>query len=87
MFYDHTTWQPVLQVKMINMFFVSSWFFLHQTPLYIVNHGDAGPIRCNRCKAYMCPYMLFMDGGRRFQCAFCSCVNEGRFLLKSFFDF
>ncbi|TSL34588.1 Protein transport protein Sec24D [Bagarius yarrelli] len=48
----------------------------NETPLYIVNHGEAGPIRCNRCKAYMCPFMLFIDGGRRFQCGFCSCVNE-----------
>ncbi|KAA0723816.1 Protein transport protein [Triplophysa tibetana] len=48
----------------------------NETPLYIVNHGEVGPIRCNRCKAYMCPYMQFIDGGRRYQCAFCSCVNE-----------
>ncbi|KAJ8008271.1 hypothetical protein DPEC_G00103070 [Dallia pectoralis] len=48
----------------------------NETPLYLVNHGDTGPIRCNRCKAYMCPYMQFIDGGRRFQCGFCSCVNE-----------
>uniref|UniRef100_A0A3Q2T4H5 SEC24 homolog C, COPII coat complex component n=1 Tax=Fundulus heteroclitus TaxID=8078 RepID=A0A3Q2T4H5_FUNHE len=43
---------------------------------YIVDHGEAGPIRCNRCKAYMCPYMQFIEGGRRFQCGFCSCVTE-----------
>ncbi|KAK3546476.1 hypothetical protein QTP70_026325 [Hemibagrus guttatus] len=48
----------------------------NETPLYIVNHGEAGPMRCNRCKAYMCPFMLFIDGGRRFQCGFCNCVNE-----------
>lgn len=48
-----------------------------QTPLYVVNHGDTGPVRCNRCKAYMCPYMQFIDGGRRYQCGFCNCVNEG----------
>ncbi|KAM6959869.1 protein transport protein Sec24D [Tautogolabrus adspersus] len=48
----------------------------NETPLYIVNHGETGPIRCNRCKAYMCPYMQFIDGGRRYQCGFCSCVNE-----------
>ncbi|KAK0148896.1 Protein transport protein Sec24D [Merluccius polli] len=47
-----------------------------ETPLYVVNHGETGPIRCNRCKAYMCPYMQFIDGGRRYQCAFCNCVNE-----------
>uniref|UniRef100_A0A3Q3IZ79 SEC24 homolog D, COPII coat complex component n=1 Tax=Monopterus albus TaxID=43700 RepID=A0A3Q3IZ79_MONAL len=48
----------------------------NETPLYVVSHGDTGPIRCNRCKAYMCPYMRFIDGGRRYQCGFCSCVNE-----------
>lgn len=51
--------------------------FSVQTPLYVVNHGDTGPVRCNRCKAYMCPYMQFIDGGRRYQCGFCNCVNEG----------
>ncbi|XP_056156037.1 protein transport protein Sec24D [Lampris incognitus] len=48
----------------------------NEPPLYVVNHGETGPIRCNRCKAYMCPYMQFIDGGRRYQCGFCSCVNE-----------
>ncbi|XP_075891540.1 protein transport protein Sec24D isoform X2 [Nelusetta ayraudi] len=48
----------------------------NETPLFVVSHGETGPIRCNRCKAYMCPYMQFIDGGRRFQCGFCSCVNE-----------
>uniref|UniRef100_A0A8D3DP57 SEC24 homolog D, COPII coat complex component n=1 Tax=Scophthalmus maximus TaxID=52904 RepID=A0A8D3DP57_SCOMX len=48
----------------------------NETPLYVVNHGETGPIRCNRCKAYMCPYMQFIDGGRRYQCCFCNCVNE-----------
>uniref|UniRef100_A0A667Z339 SEC24 homolog C, COPII coat complex component n=1 Tax=Myripristis murdjan TaxID=586833 RepID=A0A667Z339_9TELE len=48
-----------------------------ETPPYLVDHGEGGPIRCNRCKAYMCPYMQFIEGGRRFQCGFCSCVTEG----------
>ncbi|XP_062330453.1 protein transport protein Sec24C [Osmerus eperlanus] len=47
-----------------------------ETPPYIVDHGEGGPIRCNRCKAYMCPYMQFIEGGRRFQCGFCSCVTD-----------
>uniref|UniRef100_A0A8C7WRC3 SEC24 homolog C, COPII coat complex component n=1 Tax=Oryzias sinensis TaxID=183150 RepID=A0A8C7WRC3_9TELE len=47
-----------------------------ETPPYLVDHGEGGPIRCNRCKAYMCPYMQFIEGGRRFQCSFCSCVTE-----------
>ncbi|XP_054623133.1 protein transport protein Sec24C isoform X2 [Dunckerocampus dactyliophorus] len=47
-----------------------------ETPPYLVDHGEGGPVRCNRCKAYMCPYMQFIEGGRRFQCGFCSCVTE-----------
>lgn len=26
----------------------------------------------------MCPFMQFIEGGRRFQCCFCSCVTEGK---------
>ena len=33
-------------------------------------------IRCNRCKAYMSPFMRFIDGGRRFQCALCRHISE-----------
>ncbi|XP_078532069.1 protein transport protein Sec24D [Lissotriton helveticus] len=48
----------------------------NETPLYLVDHGETGPLRCNRCKAYMCPFMQFIEGGRRYQCGFCNCVNE-----------
>ncbi|XP_061763464.1 protein transport protein Sec24C isoform X1 [Nerophis ophidion] len=47
-----------------------------EAPPFLVDHGEGGPIRCNRCKAYMCPYMQFIEGGRRFQCGFCTCVTE-----------
>nr|XP_056704232.1 protein transport protein Sec24C [Euleptes europaea] len=47
-----------------------------EAPPYLVDHGESGPVRCNRCKAYMCPFMQFIEGGRRFQCCFCSCVTE-----------
>ncbi|KAJ1143311.1 hypothetical protein NDU88_009621 [Pleurodeles waltl] len=47
-----------------------------ETPPFLVDHGETGPVRCNRCKAYMCPFMQFIEGGRRFQCCFCSCVTE-----------
>ncbi|NWV42049.1 SC24C protein, partial [Grantiella picta] len=47
-----------------------------ETLPYLVDHGETGPVRCNRCKAYMCPFMQFIEGGRRFQCCFCSCVTE-----------
>ena len=32
----------------------------------IANMGELGPVRCKRCKAYMCPFMQFIDGGRRY---------------------
>ncbi|VDM38867.1 unnamed protein product [Toxocara canis] len=37
----------------------------------VVDLLDLGPVRCHRCKAYMCPFMEFQDGGRRFKCPFC----------------
>ncbi|OWF45631.1 protein transport protein Sec24C-like isoform X2 [Mizuhopecten yessoensis] len=42
----------------------------------IVNLGEVGPVRCKRCKAYMNPFMMFIDGGRRFQCVFCGAQTD-----------
>jgi len=44
--------------------------------MYVVDHGATGPVRCNRCKAYMNPFMQFIDGGRRFVCNICSHSSE-----------
>ena len=30
----------------------------------MTDFGPAGPVRCIRCKAYMCSLMQFIDGGR-----------------------
>lgn len=48
----------------------------------IVNFGELGPIRCNRCKAYMSPNMQFVDAGRRFQCLMCKVTTEGNVILE-----
>ncbi|TMS38858.1 hypothetical protein L596_005490 [Steinernema carpocapsae] len=37
----------------------------------IVNLELSGPVRCKRCKAYVCVFMEFIDGGRKFRCPFC----------------
>lgn len=37
---------------------------------------EEGPLRCKRCKAYMCSFMVFGEGGRCFQCAFCKVATE-----------
>lgn len=42
----------------------------------VIDHGPSGPVRCRRCKAYICVGAVFVDGGRRFHCIFCQCVNE-----------
>jgi len=41
----------------------------------VVDNGTTGPVRCGRCKAYMNPFMRFLDH-LRFQCNFCSFVTE-----------
>lgn len=45
-------------------------------PIPLVDHGADGPVRCRRCKAYLNPGVVFVDGGRRFQCNLCKGVSE-----------
>ncbi|KAK3260073.1 hypothetical protein CYMTET_30955 [Cymbomonas tetramitiformis] len=47
-----------------------------EEPLQVVDFGEAGPVRCGRCKAYINPYMKFMENGRRFQCNLCGFLND-----------
>lgn len=42
----------------------------------VVDAGLAGPIRCRRCSAYINPYVKFIDGGRSYECPFCSTQNK-----------
>ena len=37
----------------------------------MVDFGPAGPLRCQRCKAYVNPFMTFVNGGREASCNFC----------------
>lgn len=41
-----------------------------------VDHGKDGPIRCKRCKAYLNPGVLFVDGGTNWLCNFCGSSNQ-----------
>lgn len=47
-----------------------------EEPIQIVDFGDMGPIRCSRCKAYINPFMKFIDQGRRFICSLCGFTDE-----------
>lgn len=40
-----------------------------------VECGEDGPIRCDRCGAYMNPFNTFTDNGSKFQCSFCGMSN------------
>lgn len=42
----------------------------------VSNMGELGPVRCKRCKAYMSPFMQFIENGRRFQCPFCEDITN-----------
>lgn len=38
-----------------------------------------GPIRCNRCRAYINPFVQFIEHGAKFVCNFCGFANPGLF--------
>ena len=64
------------QERLLFQWLKSLTLFLQNT-LYLVDHGPSGPIRCNRCKAYMNPNCRYIDGGRHYECPICLCNNEG----------
>ena len=50
--------------------------------LQVVDFGPSGPLRCQRCKAYVNPFMTFVNSGREVSCNFCghnSAVAEDYF--------
>jgi len=60
-------------------------FVVMVNPLALPEHGEAsidvvdaagpavgGPLRCVDCKAYICPYMRWVDNGRKMECCFCN---------------
>ncbi|KII60596.1 Protein transport protein Sec24C [Thelohanellus kitauei] len=50
--------------------------FANNAEFPTVDHGSEGPIRCRRCRAYVNPYIQFVNGGKNFRCNICSCVND-----------
>lgn len=44
--------------------------------IQVVNHGEEGPIRCTRCRAYINPWCVFTHGGSKFECNVCAHSNE-----------
>ena len=42
----------------------------------LVDYGEEGPFRCYRCKAYVNPYMLFIEAGSKAICNLCNFTND-----------
>ncbi|PRP88472.1 protein transport protein Sec24-like protein [Planoprotostelium fungivorum] len=42
----------------------------------VVSPGLCGVVRCRRCRSYINPFALFVDGGRRWRCNFCYLTND-----------
>ncbi|CAL5093807.1 unnamed protein product [Urochloa decumbens] len=47
-----------------------------EEPIQLVDFGEMGPIRCSRCKAYINPFMRFIDQGKHFICNLCGFSND-----------
>ena len=54
----------------------------NEHPVPVIDLGELGPVRCQRCKAYISPFMEFIDGGRKFRCAFCHTGSAGLFCTR-----
>lgn len=48
----------------------------HLQSKQVADFGAMGPVRCQACKAYVNPYMRWVDGGRNMQCCFCGATTE-----------
>ncbi|XP_006663994.3 protein transport protein Sec24-like CEF [Oryza brachyantha] len=47
-----------------------------EEPIQLVDFGEMGPVRCSRCKAYINPFMRFIDQGKHFICNLCGFSND-----------
>lgn len=47
-----------------------------EEPIQVVDFGESGPVRCTKCKAYVNPFMKFIDQGHHFKCNFCGQTND-----------
>ena len=45
-------------------------------PVPVVNFGDAGVVRCKRCRAYVNPFVQFTNNGRNWRCNICGNAND-----------
>lgn len=44
----------------------------------VVDFGENGPPRCQRCRGYINSFCLFIEGGQKFVCNLCGAATEGK---------
>lgn len=49
----------------------------------VVDFQQDGPPRCQRCRGYINPWCLFVEGGQKFICNLCSATSDGENLSRS----
>lgn len=42
----------------------------------VVDFGASGPVRCERCRAYVNAFFAFSNGGRSYTCNMCGQINH-----------
>lgn len=68
-----TTLFVVLHIEILEFAVSAMTYFSGNIGLQIVDFGESGPVRClaPHCKAYINPFMRFIDQGHRFICNLC----------------
>lgn len=47
-----------------------------EQPIPVIDCGPSGPPRCKRCRAYVNPWVIFVEGGQKWVCNLCGTATE-----------